>query len=138
MSTVATETLAVVHEKDPKLVITDALKGLLDKIRVTGSDVLVCVYERPTQLAGSKLYLPETSSRISEDKFQGVIGLIVQTGPNYHKHKEAIGLDPTPKVGDWILFNTGDCQSFVMGKRAMRLLQGNYIRAVVTDPDVII
>lgn len=141
MSQVATQTVAVVHAKDPKKVINDALKGLIDRIQPTSGDCVVCVYERPQEIAlgnGKKLYTPDNYSRTSEDKFQGVVGLIVKTGPEFAKHKKALGLEEMPKVGDWVAFRTQDCVSFVLGARAMRLLQGDFIRLVLQDPDVII
>jgi len=138
MSTVATKVLEVVHDKDPKQVIWDALQGWIDRIQPTSGDVVVCVYERPEKLKGSGLIMPETASRRSEDKFQGVVGLIVKVGPEYGKHKAALGLDRMPTVGDWIAFRNQDCSAFTLGDRAMRLLQGDFIRLVLKDPDCII
>lgn len=136
--TVATKVLEVVHDKDPKTVIWDSLKGWIDRIQPTSGDVVVCVYERPEKLRGSGLIIPETASRRAEDKFQGVVGLIVKVGPEYAKHKQALGMEKMPDVGDWIAFRNQDCSSFVLGDRSMRLLQGDFIRMVLADPDVII
>lgn len=136
--TVATEVMEVDHQGiDPKSVIWAAMKGWLEHIQPTGGDVVVCVYERPQKSRGG-LIIPETASRVSEDKFQGVVGLIVKVGPDYGKHKRALGLEAMPKVGDWIAFRTGDCIAFTLGKRAMRLLEGQFIRLLINDPDAII
>jgi co-chaperonin GroES (HSP10) len=137
MSQVATTVIEVEHKVDPKKVINDALKGWIDRIRPTSGDVLVCVYERPEKTKGN-IIMPETASRRSEDKFQGVVGLIVKVGPEYGKHKQALGLNPMPQIGDWVAFRTQDCVSFVLGQRSMRLLQGDFIRLVLSDPDCII
>ncbi len=137
--TVATKVMEVDHEGiDPKKVITDALKGWIDRIHPTAGDIIVCVYERPEKLARSGLVIPETASRRAEDKFQGVVGLIVKVGPEYAKHKQDLGLDQMPGVGTWVAFRNQDCQSFTLGDRSMRLLQGNFIRMVLQDPDAII
>lgn len=136
--TVATRVLEVVHDKDPKQVIWDALKDWIDRIQPTSGDCVVCVYERPEKLRGSGLIMPETASRRAEDKFQGVVGLIVKIGPDFAKHKQAIGFDKMPQIGDWVAFRTGDCVAFTLGDRSMRLLQGNFIRMVLQDPDCII
>lgn len=135
---VATEVMEVEHEIDPKTVIWKAMEGYLDRINPTSGDIVVCVYERPEKLRGSGLIVPETASRRTEDKFQGVVGMIVKTGPEFGKHRQDLGLDVMPKVGDWIAFRTGDCIPFTLGKRAMRLLQGNHIRMLLADPDCII
>lgn len=135
---VATEVLEVVHDEDPKEVIWRDLRGWIDRVKPTSGDCVVCVYERPTKLRVSGLVLPENASRITEDKFQGVVGMIVKIGPEFSKHRKALGLDEMPKVGDWIAFRTGDCIPFTLGKRAMRLLQGDFIRMVLADPDCII
>ena len=146
---VATEVIPVIHDKDPKQVIWDALNekvelfggkqsSLIDCIQPTAGDCVVCVYERPTTMRKSGLVIPETASRVTEDKFQGVVGLIVKWGPEPNKHRQELGLEKMPPVGTWIAFRTGDCIPFTLGKRAMRLLQGNHIRMILTDPDVII
>jgi len=137
MSGMATNVIQVKHHIDPKKVIWDDLKDWLDKIQPTGSDCVVCVYERPKETAGGIL-IPENASRVSEDKFQGVVGLIVKLGPNFGSHERALGLKPMPQVNDWVAFKTIDCVAFVLGKRSMRLLQGNFIRMVLSDPDAVI
>lgn len=138
MSTVATKVMEVEHDMDPKKVINDALKGWIDRVQPTSGDAIVCVYERPEKLRGSGLIIPDTASRRSEDKFQGVVGLLVKVGPAFGKHKQALALDQMPKVGDWVAFRNQDCSSFVLGDRSMRLIEGHFIRMVLKDPDCIV
>lgn len=139
MSQVATNVIEVDHEgKDPKKVIHSALKGWIERIHPTGGDVVVCVYERPEKLKGSGLIIPETASRRMEDKFQGVVGLIVKLGPDFSKHKRALGLERLPQIGDWVAFRTQDCSAFVLGSRSMRMMEGQFIRLVLDDPDCIV
>lgn len=133
----ATKVIEVIHDKDPKKVIWESLKGWIERIQPTSGDVIVCVYERPKQMK-SGLYMPDTASRVSEDKFQGVVGMIVKLGPEFAKHKQALGLDAMPKVGDWVAFRGQDCVAFTLGDRAMRLLEGQFIRMILADPDCII
>lgn len=151
---VATKTIAVTHNKDPKQVIWDAMNQLvvpyggkqmklLDCIYATAGDCVVCVYERPGDLGimgldGKPLITPDNNSRASEDKFQGVVGLIVKWGPDQNRWREQMGLEKMPPVGTWVAFRTGDTIPFTLGDRAMRLLQGNHIRMILQDPDVII
>lgn len=143
--TVATKAQPSVHTQDPKQAIFDALKGYIGKIEVTAADVLTCVYERPQQIMTSdkktavKLWTPDNASRASEDKFQGIAALVVKLGPSFHsKYDRELGLDPPIKVGDWVTFNVGDTSPFVLGERHMRLVQGNFIRLRIADPDAVI
>lgn len=138
---VATKVTPVVHTKDPKQVIFDSLKGWIEKIAPTSGDCIVCVYERPQEIDfgnGKKLLTPDNYTRNTEDKFQGIVGMIVKVGPEFGKHRQALGLDEMPKVGSWIAFRTQDCVAFTLGSRAMRLLQGDFIRMILADPDCVI
>lgn len=136
--TAATKVIDVVHEIKPEKVIWDALKGHLDRIEtVTSGDCLLCIYERPQKMK-SGLYMPETASRVAEDKFQGCVGLLVRAGPDFAKHRQALGLDKMPAIGSWIFFRRQDAVTTVAGDRVLCLLQGDYIRMVLKDPDVVI
>lgn len=142
---VATQVMEVVHDRPPEDVIKEDLKGWLEKVEPTGGDVLICVYERGAgEEDGSKktkggVWMPGTASRASEDKFQGAVGLVVGLGPSFHsKYDKELGIDPPIQKGDWITCNVGDTTSFVLGKRTMRLLQGNFVRMRIKDPDCVI
>lgn len=137
MAGVATNVIEVVHDKDPKEVIWEKMKGYLDAILPTAGDVVIAVYERPEKTRGG-IVIPETASRRAEDAFQGVVGLIVKVGPDYGKHRRALALEKMPEVGDWVAFKTVDCVAFTLGKSPMRLLQGDMIRMVLANPDCII
>lgn len=147
---VATRAVEVIHDTEPKKVIwnklnavsevsRDTLGGLkwIDRITPTAGDVLIAVYQRPEKTKGGIL-MPETSSRRTEDMFQGTVGLIVKTGPNYEKHAEALGFDEMPPINTWVAFRTQDCTAFVLDDQPMRLMQGNFIRMILKDSDCII
>jgi hypothetical protein len=144
MTTVATKVIEVHHETDPKKVIWDALDKWLPKIQdVTGGDAVVCIYERPAHKVmrgpnGEEIKFDMSqTSRNAEDKFQGVVGLLVKVGPHFEeKCQDKLGV--VPKVGDWVTFRNQDCFSFVLGERSMRQLEGQMIRKILTDPDAII
>ncbi|HEY1806022.1 MAG TPA: hypothetical protein VGG45_16230 [Terracidiphilus sp.] len=138
---VATAVYKHQHDKDPKTVIFDALKGLIEKVEPNGPDYMVCVYERPNNIdvgGGKKLWMPDNASRLSEDKFQGNVGLIVKAGPlvNDYAHRFKGGV--APQVGDWVGFNAGDAVQFVLGERMIRLLKADFVRFTLTDPDCVI
>lgn len=135
--TVATKVIEVIHDEDPKVVINRDLKGWIEKVEPLGHDAVVCVYERPQKMK-SGLYMPDGASRVAEDKFQGVVGLVVKLGPNFHEKRREIGVIDPIKVGDWVSFRTQDCVAFVLGNRAMRQLEGHFLRQRLADPDCII
>lgn len=142
MSQVRTSVLKVVHERDPKQQILDDMKPLIGKVSPTGGDIIICVYER-TATAGegdSKteggIIIPKTASMTSEDKFQGNVGLIVKLGPLADKHTETLGRKL--EVGQWVGFRNQDAHAFVLGHRAMRMLEGQFVRLFLDDPDCII
>lgn len=137
-SSVASKALSVIHEKPPRQVIQEALKGFLSDVEITNTDVLLCIYERPEKTSGG-IIMPETASRRAEDKFQGTVGLVVKIGPNYHDtYDRKVGLEPRLKIGDWVLIRRGDGWGFVLGDRVMVQIQGDYIRTRVQDPDSVI
>lgn len=135
---VATRVIEAQHDEDPKKVINKALKGWIERIHPTGGDAILCVYERPEKIKGTSLLLPETAQRRTEDKFQGVVGLLVKVGPNFAKHHKVLGLDPPLKVGDWVAFRNQDTNSFILGDRSMRRMEGQFILMRLDDPDCIV
>lgn len=141
----ATETIPVHHEKDPKDVIWEDLKGHIERIHPTAGDILICIYERPTHkmikgVTGDMVKLDLSGTdRVREDKTQGVVGLIVSVGPCYpERWSEQLGIDPMPGVGTWVSFRRGDGIAVTCANRVLVQLQGDFIRQVLDDPDVII
>ena len=136
------------HDTDPKAAIFEACEDVLKGVRITGSDILVCVYERPGKIIVGKDALgrdleidTSATSRTLEDKIQGRVGLVVAIGPLAGQHADFFGGD-MPKVGDWVLLNGSDAVPFVGGykpqTRVFRLVQANFVRAVLGDPDIVL
>lgn len=144
MGEVATKVIASFHKADPREVIWRSLDGLLDKVEPTGSDLLICVYERPTiirmkdALGRDVEFDTSATSRVKEDKFQGTVGLIVKIGPLASEHAGNFKDEKMPQIGDWVSVQVGTCISFTLGERMMRLVQANFVRLTLTDPDCII
>lgn len=132
---VQSKTLTMVHEKDPKQEIFDAIKNDIGDIEPTGGDILAVVYERPEKTK-SGLYIPEKASAREEDRFQGIVALVVKCGPNVEKHAAQFK-DGVPKIGDWVYFKTGDAISFLMGSRTIRQIEVQMIRGIVQRPDMV-
>lgn len=131
--------IAMVHERDPKDVIRERMKGFEKSFHTMGDHVLVAIYERPERTVGG-LYLTENYTR-GEDKFQGKIGMVVALG-NLAFVDDADHVFPVkPKVGDWVAFfpltMAGQALAFPLGEQPMRLIRDVEVRALVDDPDLL-
>jgi len=137
---------AVTHEVDPKEEIHTALDGYLDMIEPTGTDLLVCVYERPTTktitgLTGEKLTLDlSASNNLLEDKYQGKVCLVMKRGPNVEDSAKYFKNDTVPAIDDWVLVPVSvRSVQFLMGVEAktrhVALVPVHLVAAVLANPD---
>lgn len=133
---VQSKTLAMVHDNDPRKEIFDIVGADIADIEINGVDVLTIVYERPEKTK-SGILLPETSSARSEDRFQGIVALVVKIGPNAHEKADQFKDGVIPQIGDWVIFRTRDSDPFLIGKRTARLIEVQMIKAVVKRPDMV-
>lgn len=137
------------HETDPKAAILEASKEVANHIKVTGNDLLICVYERPTKVtmvgAGGKPFELDMSqtSRNQEDKFQGTVGLVIERGPGV-LHYDNANMFPggkCPDIGDWVMVPIRDSVPLIGGfkpnTRFYRLAEVQMVRMILQDPDII-
>jgi hypothetical protein len=146
MSALISYALQGVHDKDPAEEIWDDLKDLLPLVkRIGGADVLVAVYKRPERVkapGGTSFILPDATR--DEDDVQGVAGLVVMMGPLAYQYEKTRhwfvdkdGDPAPPKIGDWVTFDVKVTHPFLLGKRMLRLVHDQYIRAIVARPDIV-
>ncbi len=114
---------------DPKEAIKRAV-GPLD-FQTLWDLVLVGTYIQPERRK-SGLYLPQEAVR--EDEYQGVVGLILQMGPEAQKLAEETN---GPKVGDWVVYNINSAWSMHLRDAPCRQLPYEKIRMRIPDPKVI-
>lgn len=132
---VASQAIAMVHDTDPKQQILDDVAPYIGAIEPMADQIIVGVYERPEKTAGG-IILSQTYR--AEDRFQGIVGLVLKMGPIAFTEDETHRFgDVKPRVGDWILFNTGETWSFLLGKRKCRQLYDVNVRGIVARPDVV-
>ena len=125
----AKKTIEISQADDPKAAIEKAV-GKQD-FQTLWDLVLVGVYIQPERRK-SGLYLPQEAVR--EDEYQGIVGLILQMGPDAEKlAAETNG----PKVGDWIVFNINNAWSMHIRDAACRQLPYEKIRMRIPDPRII-
>ncbi len=122
-----------------------ARRRMLDKVnaitaksrpRVYGHDILVAIYNRADQKTAGGIIVPGSNR---EDEFQGKVGMVVALGPmcseeNSPGYEAWFGAEP-PKVGDWVILNTRDGFSVLMGDMIFRLVEWKYLRLGADTPD---
>ncbi len=132
---VSVQSIDAHHDSDPKQLIWDELGDRIAKIHPVGTQLVVCVYERPKKTT-SGLYLPD--SQQDDDKWQGTVGLLVAMGPQAFVDDEVRSYEGArPKVGDWIVYRVGDTLRQHSKRRMLRLLNEDAVRCIVDDPDIL-
>ncbi len=132
--TVQAKAIEMIHDTDPKREIFDAVKSYLEDIDINGVDILTVVYIRPEKTKGGIIL---TKSYRDEDRFQGIVALVVKVGPNVDKYKEQFKDGNIPKVGDWVMYRTRDSDPFLMGERTARLVEVQMVKAIINRPDIV-
>jgi co-chaperonin GroES (HSP10) len=125
------------HDKDPREEILERTKTYIENIHLTGAQVLLGIYRRPTKTAGG-IELPD--SYRDEDIYQGKAGLILKIGPvPIDKDDDDFFGGRFPKVGDWVVYRPSDGFPMDFGdKQKCRILQDRrQIKMIVNEPDLI-
>jgi co-chaperonin GroES (HSP10) len=136
MSMLVKQALEVVHERDPREEIMEAVGAYLDDIEPLAAGVMVVVYERPEKTKGGILLADRTKE---EDLYQGKVGLVVKMGNLAFVEDEShVWGSAKPKLGDWVVYRVGDTFPFIIGKRTCRLVQDVNIRAILNRPDIVL
>lgn len=93
--------------------------------------VLVGTYIQPEKRK-SGLIMPGTI--LKEDEYQGVVGLILQMGPEAEKIAAETG---GPRVGDWIVYSVNSAWSMHLRDAPCRLIPYEKLRMRINDPRLI-
>jgi co-chaperonin GroES (HSP10) len=125
------------HTRDPKDDIFENVKDYIDDVKITGAQVLVGVYVRPSRTAGG-IELPD--SYRDEDIYQGKAGVILKMGPlPFNQNDDDFFGGKFPKVGDWVVYRPSDGFPLQLeNKQNCRLLSDRFkIKAIVPRPDLV-
>lgn len=137
---VASQSLDMVHDLDPREVIWEAVKGRIDAIEPMVNEIIVGVYMRPEKIAlkgGGALFIPDKVRQ--EDQFQGIVAMVLKVGPMAFKDTADWQWGGrVPKEGDWIAFSVNDARSFLLGKHPCRYLKDSSVKMIVARPDVLL
>jgi co-chaperonin GroES (HSP10) len=126
---------AMAHEKDPADVIREEV-GDLSKIDVFHNQILVGIYRRPEKTAGGIII---TQRSADEEKFQGVVGLVLKVGPTAFKddaHNQFCGQSVEP--GQWLVYRTSDTHKVAINGVTCRLLEDAHVKLRVAHPDQVL
>jgi hypothetical protein len=133
--------LKALHLTDPRQDLWKKV-GKLDWIKIRSNQILVAVYERPTeaQYGTMKIHLADKTKE--EDRYQGKVGLVIKMGPLAFVDDDDVKFQEHDKckVGDWIVFRASDGWQLTLtgdGSNAQlcRVFVEADIKAVITSPD---
>lgn len=126
--------LKMVHKKDPKEEIFEAVGTDIKDCKVFGNRVLVGVYQRPDKTL-SGIVLPDKTR--DEDKYQGKVGLVLKLGSLAFQDTSDSRWDAAEvaKVGDWVLIRSSDGLSTELGGKLCRIVRDSEIQLTVPEPD---
>lgn len=135
MTTLVTKPLKMFHEKEPADVIRDDV-GDISGYEPFHNLVLVGIYERPEKTRGGIILTEKTKS---EDRYQGIVGLVLKVGPAAFKDDAANkfhGQSVSP--GDWVVFRSSDAaQTLSLNGKLCRVLEDSQIKGRVSHPDLV-
>ena len=137
---------AVSKASDPKAEILKWV-GDASQERWLNDRVMVATYARPEKIGS--LYLPDSEK--DENRFQGVVGLLISVGPNAFRFDGAYRpVEPVegetieeyearrsslmPKVGDWVVYRPADGFEFAFRRASCRIFLSECIKGIASDP----
>lgn len=138
LTRISEKPLEMVHEKDPRQAIMDQL-GDLAGMDLMLNNILVAVYQRAKTAEKTKggIFLPDKAK--DEDKWQGIVGLVVGKGPKAYQDDEVTKFDgETVEVGDWVWFRPAEGTLCVVNKVLCRVFGSERgIIAKIPNPDYV-
>jgi co-chaperonin GroES (HSP10) len=111
--------------------LRDHIKG----IELNGTDCLFVAYDRSGEKTKGGLIIPEA---YKEDQLQGKAHLLVKMSEGALSEEAMARFGSRkPKVGDWVVLDVNRSFSFHLGTRIARLSETAFIRAIITEPDLV-
>lgn len=122
-------------QEDPADTIRKSV-GDIDKMTLTGVQVLIGTYVRPKQTKGGILL---TDNQRDEDMYQGKVGLVLKVAPGaFEDGPDAKFYGYKAKVGDWVFYRGADSWSLTVNGQHCRILEDVHVRGGVPGPDMIL
>lgn len=126
-----------------------AAAGDLSDYEVFHNLMLVATYVAPPRVLkgpnGEDVMLHMADNTMSEDRFQGKVGLVLKCGPTaFHDDTVAKFGGISVKPGDWVVYRPSDGHElFIRDRRKLneglscRLIEDVFIRGRVKDPSLV-
>jgi co-chaperonin GroES (HSP10) len=120
------------HERDPADIIREEV-GDLSNVKIFHNLILVGIYKRPEKTAGGIII---TQKSADEEKFQGVVGLVLKVGPTAFRNDTNNDFaGQTIEPGQWCVYRTSDTHRVAINGVVCRLLEDAHVKMVVDHPD---
>jgi len=129
--------VAMLHEKDPRQVILDAI-GDLSGFEIAQNEVLCATYLRPEKTVGG-IVIPR--SNLNEDLYQSKAHLVVKIGSSCQflrvsqKTGRTLGLEIN--LYDWVIVRPSDTLAMEVNGVHCRLVYDDQIRARIRHAEVV-
>lgn len=121
--------------EDPKEAVLSALGNALDGITLFQNDILLVTAPVMSKTKGGIIRVDQT---ITEERFQGKIGLIVALGETAFNDEDRWPDEGTiPVVGDWVFYRTADTNECKINGMSCRFIKDTMIKGKATTPDAI-
>lgn len=140
--------LAEAASHDPAKPLREAAGNLQD-YEVFHNLVLVATYIPPPKMMkgpnGENIEFHEPDNAMSENRFQGKVGLVMKVGPTAFQDDSVAKFGGVMiRPGDWVMYRPSDGHElFIRDRRkfndglSCRLIEDVFIRGRVTDPSLI-
>ena len=123
---------ALARADNPKKAIQDAI-GNLDGVEIIGDMVLIGIYIRPEKTKGGII---RPQSNVTEDVYQGKVGLVLKWGPDAFFDPNSGDLfEQRVNPGEWCVFKVGDAWNVTIKDVPCRLVRDSAIKMKLQDPD---
>lgn len=124
--------------KDPSEAVWEAVGGreTIDKIELTGVQVLVGTYLRPEKMKSGLII---TSKIRDEDIYQGKVGLVLKVAPGAFvdgPDAKFNGFKVSP--GDWVFYSVQDGKAMSIMGHHCRRLEDIHVGGRTPSPDIIL
>jgi hypothetical protein len=110
--------------------------GDIDGVQIPNDLVLLATYIEPEKTVGGIIRPGKT---LDESRFQGKAALLLKHGPTAFKFYNGgyAWSGALPVEGDWVIFRFSDAWEFFIRGVSCRIVEADFIKAVIDDPTMV-
>ena len=136
--------IQLLHSVDPRRVMSASIEPYIRDIQIRPFDVMLASYLRE-RMPGEKItktgiIVPDNGvGSLREDLHQGKVGLVMMVGARAFTDSPDNKWEGfKPQVGDWVAVRVSDTFWWdIPGGWRIRIIDENYIQAILPDPDMV-